>query len=206
MARLTGGHSPGTFLDVDNFQEYIDMGILTLVKDNIGSKKYKFYKVGNEVFYLTDKNDNPIGIISGTSKGSDFEIWGSEKNPKVKGFYSIMFPLILNHTKIKNIYSDTLLSPEAAKVYSKLAKSKSLVNVYLKTSDGIKKYSEKDLFKGPATRVLITQDKQFLKEHFDKIDKIQNQEISFRSFRNLFKEGNESADIYTFGDYLENLP
>jgi hypothetical protein len=203
MARRTRSHAPGSFLDMEEYEKYKDLGVLELVKDNIGSQKYKFYKVGNEIFYLTDKNDNPVGIITGDTQGTDFEIWGTEKDPKVKGFYGMMFPLILNHTKIKNIYSGTLLSPSAAKVYDKLDKSNSLVDVYIKTPEGVKKYNSDLLFQDPKNRVLVTQDKQFLKEHFDKIDRIQKDPLKFRNF---FIEGNENADIYTFGDRLENLP
>jgi len=172
-----------------------------LLKDKIGSNKYKFYKVPGVItsYFLTDENDNYLGRIQLeviNNKGYIKTSHGSIKN-----FYKIMFTLLL--TEVKEIYSDVSLSTQAIKSYEKLSKN-GLYKIKIKDTDNNIHDFDKDLLlQYPGNVVQITEKQEgFIEEHFkDYYKRISLNQVNGRpdTFKRMFLESDEYLDLFLFG-------
>jgi len=121
MAVDTGHNSPRSkedewlFYSSDKGKKFI-----SLFKDKLGKDHLKIFRTNDDQkYFLIDESNKYLGHIFGQVKDKVFTIQESSSNIK-KGFYNIMFRVILIENK--EILSDSSLSSQAIKSYSKLTK------------------------------------------------------------------------------------
>jgi len=173
---------------------------INLFMKNIGPKNYSVYKTKTKYFLVKDLKYQ--GIIEISKVNDEAYIASSHKLPEVKGFYSIMFPILLHD--FKKIHSGDSLSTQAIKSYTKLSKTK-LFKVGVLTPTGIKDFNKKLLLKGSNT-VIIYEGTKFIVEFYkDYHKKINFTDILPSLHRKMFLENNPELERYLYSDLLENL-
>jgi hypothetical protein len=114
---------------------------LKLLEDGVEPLKNKIYQ-GNDIFYLTDKNDNYLGHIEyEILKQLPYAIKIRSSFSKQKGFYELMFKIILAKTGIKYLFGDNEQTKRAIKSWKKLL-SKYTPVVFNTETNEIESYSE----------------------------------------------------------------
>lgn len=159
MARDTGINTLG-FNRGGDLEFYIENPkfIKKTYKD-IGSTDYEVIQTDNYDFFLTNKNGEYLGHVelSAPDKNGYCSIKSSRSKIK-RGFYNLLFSVILESNDIKGVLSDSELSSQAIKSYQKLANGGyHKVHVYDKMSGKIYKFSKEKLLK-PSMVALVTDD------------------------------------------------
>ena len=193
MARNTGYGSYNAHSGKKDWEFELSKNNKELLKDKLGSERYKVYKVFSK-YYLTSENDEYLGRLELTppnNKGVSV-IETSHSNIK-KGFYNIMFTAILGSKKtgIKEILSDTALSNQAIKSYTKLSKLNNLKLSIYDTFSGKQEYDEKTLLDNENYRVSITEN--------------WNLEKVFEDYYNRITNGNRKREYFERCSSLDNF-
>lgn len=93
------------------------------LKEIYSSPEYSIYQVGEYEFFLVDEDNDYLGQITFNDEWKPvdgIQIYTTDSNGRIKGFYKIMFTQILKNTKHKLIYSDGKLSDDAIRSYTRL--------------------------------------------------------------------------------------
>lgn len=175
MAVDTGVNSRDNFSKDSEWDFYKNNENTMLVANNIGSQHYKVYQNGSN-FFLTSKEDEYKGQLEGTIKDSLFVITSSNADSTVKGFYNIIFTVILGNTNITEINSDVAISSNAIRSYERLSVNSNLI---LKVKhrretnkDNYLEFSKEELLK---PNMVVSVSSYNLKEHFkDYYNRIQS--------------------------------
>lgn len=88
------------------------------------SPTQKIYRNGKYEFFLVDEDNDYLGQLTFNDEWTPrdgLQIFTTDANEGVKGFYKIMFSQILKHTEINIIYSDGSLSDSAINSYDRLS-------------------------------------------------------------------------------------
>lgn len=97
-----------------------DFKNLKLLKDTIKPLNNKLYS-GDDIFYLTDDNDNYIGHLEYINISRNI-IKVTSSYSKQRGFYKLLFKLILILTNIKMIFGDDEQSTDAIAAWKSVLK------------------------------------------------------------------------------------
>ena len=112
---------------------YRDTDIPVLEQKDIGSNRYKLYRVYSS-FFLTTENNDYLGILVLNINNRTGIITLS--NSKLKtGFYNIMFTTILSLDIVDELLSDVKLSSNAIKAYLNLSIN-NMLSIKVLTIDG----------------------------------------------------------------------
>lgn len=204
MADETGVNG-STFDRTSEWGDFIKNSTFTkLIYDNLGTNRYKVYRYGSELYYLTDENNNYLGHIELENNriNSSFS--------KLKGgFYNIMFTIIL--TQIQYIISDKSLSTQAIRSYEKLnqlpAKKYKMYVISNNNISNTKPFSKEELLSNSSNRVMITEKSQnymleSIKDYYTRINKYDKLSGYPLSLTKYYNEKNEICDLYLFNEYI----
>ena len=198
------GVNGNTFDRTNEWKTYLGSPFTKLLKDNLGTNRYKIYKYGSETYYLTDENNEYIGHI----ELENSKIVSSFSKLK-GGFYNIMFTFIL--TQIPYILSDKSLSSQAIRSYEKLSnlpdkkfKLKISLDGNIKNTTN---FNKDMLLSNSYARVLITEKyqnymKNNIEDYFERINKYDKITKSPISLTKYYNERNEICDLYLFNEYI----
>lgn len=151
--------------DWDKFDKNNELTRLML--RDIGSLHYKLYRTGNNSFYLTDKNDEYLGQLEGSTSNGILSISNSSTNLE-KGFYNIMFTSILGTQVFSEIRSDNNLSSNAINSYGRLSiNGMLLIQVYEPDTKEYLPFSKDNLL-AKYSNIVSVKEKQLgsIHEHF----------------------------------------
>ena len=210
MARNRGQGSYNAHSGKSDWEFELDRDTKELVKDNIGSKRYKLYKVFSK-YYLTSESDVYLGRIELTEPNKGVSVIETSHSNMRKGFYNIIFTSILGNTNIKEILSDTELSNQAIKSYSKLSRLNNIkINIW-NMSQGKMDYSEESLLSDGSFRVSITEswnlhevfkryNKRYLQKDINENSEDKYLKIHINTHRRSYLEKCSSLDNFLFSE------
>ena len=205
MARQTGQYPSGSFNSQATF-DWITTDFpeeMKVIQRNLTSKKYdvSMTDFGGEISFWVTQNGEFQGRVQGIKDKKDFIIETTEKKKSMKGFYALVFPVIL--TKFKRILSDTKLSPSAVGAYLKLEKSILQGRIKIQTKTGVVDFDKDVLFDKIQNRIVVEEDQEDLIEHFNQYHRRVEKLAEGKSFLHYMHETN--LDIWLLGDSLDNL-
>jgi len=156
MAKISNNEYNGEPDDKESFLFYINNP--KYIKDIITHGKYTIIRSGDDVFFLTNKEKEFLGMIETTSntvyKDGYLSIVSSKSNIK-KDFYLIMFTQILNMSDVKGLLSDVSLTNKALKSHEKLNKANAFTYKVL-SDNKIYDFTKEKLLSDRKNRILIT--------------------------------------------------
>jgi len=131
QAQIIDNHH-GQDFEMDYKQE---KSTLKLLKDNIPPFNLKAFQ-GNDIFYLTDKNDGYLGHI-------EYENFHTKCNAikfnssysKQRGFYKILFEVVFVKTDIECIFGDSKQTKRAISAWKKMLKKYQPIVLNTKTNE-----------------------------------------------------------------------
>lgn len=135
-----------------------DFKKLKLILDKIDPFDNKVYQ-GNDVFYLTDADDNYLGHVEYTYLDKD-KICINTTFSKQKGFYELLFKLILIKTPIKMIFGGNEQSESALGSWKKVM-AKFQKKVYNRETKQIE-----DFIDSKENEYWVTNNKDLLKDKY----------------------------------------
>ena len=101
-----------------------------LVQADIGSMRYKMYRHFS-TYYLTTDSDEYMGYISFENNRIK-----NAKSEITKGFYTIMFTVLIHNKQMLEICSDTEMSSSAISGWLNLHNSQNRLNISVRTREG----------------------------------------------------------------------
>jgi hypothetical protein len=198
MAHMSGILDSKSYSLKKDFDKYKNSKSFKLQADKIGSMNYSLYKSTidlNEIYFLTE-NDEYRGQITFMKDGNSLIIKTSHKEKSVKGFYNILFTIILNKNKSIEIVSDNNLSTQAFKSYMKLSKNKSFI-LKTKTMFGYEEFTKENIEDSMFNRVSLSLKNFVLEEYYNKINDI----LLFENhYKKMFQENDETLEQILMGE------
>jgi len=169
-----------------------------LINDKVSKNKLKVYRNINN-FFLVDSNNEYLGHIEFRKVNKVITI--TESNSDIsRGFYAIMFNIMLSEDDIEEIISDSKLSTQAINSYIKLANSltNQILSIKVKNVDGTYTEVSKENIKTYGAVISVKETREgLIKEQWREFEKRYNtiDEItgSRSSWGNTYEIG--SADI-----------
>ena len=198
MAHMSGILDSNSYSLKSEFNNYKNSKSFELQTDKIGSMNYSLYKSTinlNEIYFLTEDGEYR-GQITFMKDGNSLIIKTSHKEKSVKGFYNILFTIILNKNKNIEILSDNNLSTQAFKSYMKLSKNKSFI-LRTKTLFGYDDFSKENIEDSDLNRVSLSLKNFVLEEYNNKI----NDKLLFENhYKKMFEEKDETLEQLLMGE------
>jgi len=181
--------------DWDNF--YKDkIKELDLIKDKLGSNRFKVYKAFNVYFLIDEKNDYKGHIELSSDKPKIYHITDSNSDIK-SGFYSLMFSVLLSTKGIDEILSDNKLSTQAIKSYLKLNNrfSKQAFNVRVKIDNTYIEASKEHILNNRTVFSITERYEGTIKETFKDFDERFNNKSSWYHW---YENNDKDLDMVLF--------
>jgi hypothetical protein len=202
MATVSAIYPKGSRSKKYDWDKFDKNGELTrLLLRDIGSLHYKLYRTGNSSFYLTDKDDEYLGQLEGTTSNGALSISNSSTNLE-KGFYNIMFTSILGTEAFSEIRSDNDLSINAINSYGRLSiNGRLLIQVYNPDTKEYLPFSKDNLL-AKSSNIVSVKEKEIgtIHEHFiEYYKRIHRIDMGSPSILNKeFNTNNPFVDNYLF--------
>jgi len=206
MAHISGILSNNSYSLKGDFEHYSSLKETKIYKSKIGSKKYRIYEYSNginSIFFLSTEDKEYKGQISFQIHEKSLIIKTSHKESDIQGFYVMMFSIILNDKRFFEILSDTNISAQTLKSYTKLTKN----NLFLLKIKGISGYIDKEDYIDDSFEKTIKNDtanrcsislKHFLLE--DYYSKINNKMLYKNHYKKMFENEDETINQILFGE------